>query len=113
MQPTYRASTWSTPASAIAASIARFKDPRSLPEPEARRLAASTPAVVWLNCANDGNESAAFEAVCASLEQSSPLDRLADVPVDDGRVGPIRVLQRRRHDVFRHVVELVRELAVA
>jgi hypothetical protein len=46
----------------IRQAIGRLKDPRSLPEAEARRIAAATPALVWLNCANDGNESAAFEA---------------------------------------------------
>jgi hypothetical protein len=46
----------------IRAALGRLKDPRSLAEPEAQRLAAATPALVWLNCANDGNESAAFEA---------------------------------------------------
>jgi len=42
--------------------IARLRDPRATPEAEARQIAASTPAIAWLNYANDGNESAAFEA---------------------------------------------------
>jgi hypothetical protein len=42
--------------------IARLKDPRRTTEADARQIAASAPAVVWLNYANDGNESAAFEA---------------------------------------------------
>ncbi len=47
----------------IRAATARLADPRQIAsEAELRRLAASTPATVWLNFANDGNESAAFEA---------------------------------------------------
>ncbi len=46
----------------VRGAIARLKDPRQTSEAEAKRIAASTPAIVWLNYANDGNESAAFEA---------------------------------------------------
>ncbi len=46
----------------IRASVARLKDPRKTRETEARQIAKSTPAIVWLNYANDGNESSAFEA---------------------------------------------------
>jgi hypothetical protein len=42
--------------------VARLRDPRSLTEAEARQIAASTPAIGWMNYANDGNETAAFEA---------------------------------------------------
>lgn len=47
---------------AIRTAVARLKDPRQTTEPEMRTIASSTPAIVWLNYANDGNESAAFEA---------------------------------------------------
>jgi hypothetical protein len=42
--------------------VARLKDPRATSEADARQIAAGTPAIAWLNFANDGNESAAFEA---------------------------------------------------
>ncbi len=46
----------------IRTAIARLKDPRALEEAGRKKIAASTPAIAWLNFANDGNESAAFEA---------------------------------------------------
>ena len=45
----------------IRARVARLRDPRETSEAEAREIAASTPAIAWMNFANDGNESAAFE----------------------------------------------------
>jgi len=45
----------------IRTAIERLSDPRSLAETEARAIAKTTPAVAWMNFANDGNESAAFE----------------------------------------------------
>lgn len=45
----------------IRESVARLRDPRTLSATDAQAVAASTPAVAWLNFANDGNESAAFE----------------------------------------------------
>ncbi|MFQ5927996.1 MAG: M14 family zinc carboxypeptidase, partial [Terriglobia bacterium] len=48
--------------SAIRAATARLADPRQVGNPqELEPLLAETPATVWLNFANDGNESAAFE----------------------------------------------------
>lgn len=47
----------------IRAAFDRLTDPRATSAAEADRLIADLPAVVWLNAANDGNESAAFEAV--------------------------------------------------
>ena len=41
--------------------IARLTDPTTLPQPEAKEIIRGTPAIAWLNYANDGNESAAFE----------------------------------------------------
>ena len=45
----------------IRTAIARLRDPRTLNEAEARRIAAATPAIGWMNYGNDGNETAAFE----------------------------------------------------
>lgn len=46
----------------IRARIAQLRDPRKLTEAQARDTAKGTPAIAWMNFANDGNESAAFEA---------------------------------------------------
>lgn len=46
---------------AIRAEVARLRDPRATSAADARRIAAATPAIAWMNFANDGNESAAFE----------------------------------------------------
>jgi len=46
----------------IRAGMQRLADPRATTAAEARALAATLPVVVWLNSANDGNETAAFEA---------------------------------------------------
>ena len=45
----------------IRTTVARLRDARQTPEAQAREIAASTPAIAWMNFANDGNESAAFE----------------------------------------------------
>ncbi len=45
----------------IRTTIERLRDPRALAEADARAIATNTPAVAWMNFANDGNESAAFE----------------------------------------------------
>lgn len=46
----------------IRTTIERLRDPRTLTEAAAQDIAKSTPAVAWMNFANDGNETAAFEA---------------------------------------------------
>lgn len=46
----------------IRGNLARLADPRRTDPASARTLIAETPIVVWLNAANDGNETAAFEA---------------------------------------------------
>ena len=48
---------------AIRADLQRLADPRETSAAEARELAADLPVVVWINSANDGNETAAFESV--------------------------------------------------
>ena len=53
----------------IRAGLRRLADPRTTTEAEATRLIRSIPAVAWLNHANDGNESAAFEAAIQTSYQ--------------------------------------------
>ena len=48
---------------AIRAELQRLADPRQVDAAEARQLVADLPVVVWINAANDGNETAAFETV--------------------------------------------------
>lgn len=45
----------------IRSTVARLRDPRALAAGEAKTIAQATPAIAWMNFANDGNESAAFE----------------------------------------------------
>jgi len=45
----------------IREGIAELTDPRTIDSVRAREIAAKLPAIAWLNCANDGDESAAFE----------------------------------------------------
>ena len=54
---------------AIKAAMARLSDPRTTSDAEAAQIAASMPAVAFLNHANDGNESAAFESAIQSSYQ--------------------------------------------
>ena len=53
----------------IRAQTARLADPRATSPADAQSLAASLPVTVWLNHANDGNESAAFESALSTLYQ--------------------------------------------
>jgi hypothetical protein len=53
----------------IREGVQRLADPRRTSEAEARALAARLPVVVWLNAANDGNETAAFEAAIQTAYQ--------------------------------------------
>ncbi|KPK79746.1 MAG: hypothetical protein AMS25_11540 [Gemmatimonas sp. SM23_52] len=46
----------------IRAAIRRLRDPRNTGRAQAAELTRSTPAIGWMNYANDGNETAAFEA---------------------------------------------------
>ena len=50
----------------VKGAMARLADPRRTTEAEAARIAREMPAVAWLNHANDGNESAAFESAIVS-----------------------------------------------
>jgi hypothetical protein len=53
----------------IKAGMARLADPRGLEEAEAERIVTTLPAVAWMNHANDGNESAAFESAIQTMYQ--------------------------------------------
>ncbi|HEX2090771.1 MAG TPA: M14 family metallopeptidase [Longimicrobiaceae bacterium] len=46
----------------IRGELQHLADPRGTDEAEARALAGRLPVAVWINAANDGNETAAFEA---------------------------------------------------
>lgn len=48
---------------AIRADLQRLTDPRATSAEDAQQIASERPAIVWINAANDGNETAAFEAV--------------------------------------------------
>jgi hypothetical protein len=56
---------------AIRAGLARLADPRVTSAADAEGLIADLPVVVWLNAANDGNETAAFEAAIQLAYQLS------------------------------------------
>ncbi|MDJ0838293.1 MAG: M14 family zinc carboxypeptidase [Acidobacteriota bacterium] len=45
----------------IRSDIGKLFDPRNVDQAEVDRIAAEVPPIGWLNCANDGDESAAFE----------------------------------------------------
>jgi len=49
--------------------IARLRDPRTVSEADARHISQTTPAIAWMNYANDGNESAAFETAMQAAYQ--------------------------------------------
>ena len=55
----------------IREGVGRLADPRRTSASEAQALAARLPVVVWINSANDGNESAAFEAAIQLAYQIS------------------------------------------
>ncbi len=50
-------------------AMARLADPRTTSDADAAQIAASMPAVAWMNHANDGNESAAFESAIQTSYQ--------------------------------------------
>jgi len=54
---------------AIQKGMAQLANPRDLSDAEAKRLAADLPAVAFMNHANDGNESAAFESAIQTSYQ--------------------------------------------
>lgn len=54
---------------AVRDAMRRLSDPRTTTSAEAERIAREFPAVAWMNYANDGNESAAFEAAIQTSYQ--------------------------------------------
>ncbi|HEX2716165.1 MAG TPA: M14 family zinc carboxypeptidase, partial [Gemmatimonadaceae bacterium] len=67
----------------IRAAMAKLADPRTTNDAEAQRIAASMPAVAWMNHANDGNESAAFEsAIQTSYQLAAGTDSVTRRIVD-------------------------------
>ncbi|MGH7699561.1 MAG: M14 family metallopeptidase [Gemmatimonadales bacterium] len=71
----------------IRAAVRELADPRRTDPRRAAAIARATPVVVWLNYANDGDESAAFEAAMqvlyhfAASEEPATLDALRHVVV--------------------------------
>ncbi|MBI4543487.1 MAG: hypothetical protein HY705_10710 [Gemmatimonadetes bacterium] len=63
----------------IRAQTARLADPRLVSPADAAALIATLPITVWLDYANDGNESAAFEAAMGVLYQLAASDEPATV----------------------------------
>jgi hypothetical protein len=53
----------------VRGAMAKLADPRATSDGEAAQIAASMPAVAWMNHANDGNESAAFESAIQTSYQ--------------------------------------------
>ncbi len=54
---------------AIQKGMSQLANPANLNDAEAGRLASDLPAVAWMNPANDGNESAAFESAIQTTYQ--------------------------------------------
>ncbi len=53
----------------IRTTVTSLRDPRSVSAQQAAEIARTTPAIGWMNYANDGNESAAFEAAIQVVYQ--------------------------------------------
>ena len=68
---------------AVRAAMAKLHDPRTTSDAEAAEIAASMPAVAWMNHANDGNESAAFEsAIQTSYQLAAGTDQTTTTILD-------------------------------
>ena len=64
----------------IRSATARLSDPRTTSDADAAQIAASMPAVAWMNHANDGNESAAFEsAIQTSYQLAAGTDQTTNL----------------------------------
>jgi hypothetical protein len=67
----------------VRAGMGRLADPRQTSDAEAERIAASIPAVAWMNHANDGDESAAFEsAIQTSYQLAAGTDETTRLILD-------------------------------
>ncbi|HEX7176569.1 MAG TPA: M14 family zinc carboxypeptidase, partial [Pyrinomonadaceae bacterium] len=68
---------------AVRADMRRLSEARATTAADAARIAASTPAVAWMNHANDGNESAAFESAIQTMYQlAAGTDELTRLVLD-------------------------------
>ncbi|MGH9314314.1 MAG: M14 family zinc carboxypeptidase [Vicinamibacterales bacterium] len=67
----------------IQAAMKKLADPRTSTDAEAETIATSMPAVAWMNHANDGNESAAFEsAIQTSYQLAAGTDETTRLVLD-------------------------------
>ena len=67
----------------IRAAMNKLADPRTTNDAEADAIATSMPAVAWMNHANDGNESAAFEsAIQTSYQLAAGTDETTRLILD-------------------------------
>jgi hypothetical protein len=68
---------------AVRAAMAKLADPRTSSDAEAETFATTMPAVAWMNHANDGNESAAFEsAIQTSYQLAAGTDETTRLVLD-------------------------------
>ena len=68
---------------AVRAATAKLADPRTSSDAEAETIATTMPAVAWMNHANDGNESAAFEsAIQTSYQLAAGTDETTKLVLD-------------------------------
>ena len=68
---------------AVRAAMAKLADPRTSSDAEAETIATTMPAVAWMNHANDGNESAAFEsAIQTSYQLAAGTDETTKLVLD-------------------------------
>ena len=75
----------------IKADMRRLADPRGLPAEEARRLASSTPVLVWLAYTIHGNESASFEAMMQVVYQLAASEEPATLDILRNSVALVNV----------------------
>jgi hypothetical protein len=67
----------------VRSAMAKLADPRTTTDAEAEQIAAAMPAVAWMNHANDGNESAAFEsAIQTSYQLAAGTDATTKLILD-------------------------------
>jgi hypothetical protein len=67
----------------IQAAMKKLADPRTTNDAEAETISTSMPAVAWMNHANDGNESAAFEsAIQTSYQLAAGTDETTRLILD-------------------------------
>jgi Zinc carboxypeptidase len=67
----------------IQAVMKKLADPRTATDGEAETIATTMPAVAWMNHANDGNESAAFEsAIQTSYQLAAGTDETTRLVLD-------------------------------